>query len=255
MALDEVFLTQASQKMTLPTLRLYAWDVPTLSLGYAQKIADVNLPALKIQGWDLVRRPTGGKAILHTDELTYSISAPVDDPVVTGTLLESYQRISSALQEALEYLGVKTTADKEYANSPENSRLNPVCFEVPSSFEITHHGKKIIGSAQARKSGGVLQHGSLPLFGDLGRITKVLQYDGEGNRKAAEHQLAIHSTTLAAAAGRTIDWKTAAQAFIKAFSTKLDIVFEYSDPGEKELALAAELMQSKYAAQAWNHRF
>ena len=101
MALDEACLLSSAERRSLPTLRLFSWEPPTLSLGYAQKSSEVNFQQLHEHGWGLVRRPTGGRAILHTDELTYSVTAPLDDPVMAGSLLESYQRISKALLAAL----------------------------------------------------------------------------------------------------------------------------------------------------------
>jgi lipoyl(octanoyl) transferase len=254
MALDEAFLIQASQKVSPPTLRLYSWDPPALSLGFAQKTSDVDLAELKKRGWDLVRRPTGGKAILHIDELTYSITAPVDDPLVNGTLLESYQRISSILQKALADLGVKTLADQQYPNSPETSKTNPICFEVPSNFEITFNYQKLIGSAQARKNGGVLQHGSLPLSGDLSRISQVLNYASEDDRCLAAQKVLSRAITLSDAADKTIPWQTAADSIIHAFYSQMDIRFKQSEPTSGEVALADELICTKYGTTAWNFR-
>ena len=86
---------------SLPTLRLYAWEPACLSLGYAQPLTDVDIPRLQARGWEMVRRPTGGRAVLHTDELTYSVIAPLSEPRVAGTVLESYRRLAQALVEAL----------------------------------------------------------------------------------------------------------------------------------------------------------
>ena len=203
MALDEALLITTSKKCALPTLRLYSWNPPTLSLGYAQSINEVDMNTLLRLGWDLVRRPTGGRAILHTDELTYSITAPVDDPIVQGSLLESYQRISAALLLALSYLDIPADANKVYDVAQGNDK-EPVCFEVPSNFEITVSGKKLIGSAQARKNGGVLQHGSLPLYGDLTRIIQVLNYPDEQKRVAGINRLLDHAGTILSLTGKKV---------------------------------------------------
>jgi lipoyl(octanoyl) transferase len=254
MALDEVCLQNAAQKVTPPTLRLYSWQTPTLSLGYSQKSADVDLEELTKRNWQMVRRQTGGKAILHTDELTYSITASADDPLVAGSLLESYQRLSSILQKALGNLGVDTSADKEY---PENStflKTDAVCFGVPSNYEITHQGKKLIGSAQARKFGGILQHGSLPLIGDLTRITQVLVYPSKKDRELAAQQLLEHAATLESCSGKVFSWEEAACAVITAFSAFVDGDLVPSNPTGDEQAAAAELARSKYAEPTWNFR-
>jgi lipoyl(octanoyl) transferase len=253
MALDEALLITTSQKSAMPALRLYSWDPPTLSLGYAQRVNEVDLNKLAQLGWDLVRRPTGGRAILHTDELTYSITAAVDNPVVQGSLLESYQRISAALLLALSFLGIVADANRVYGAS-QGIDKEPVCFEVPSNFEITVSGKKLIGSAQARKNSGVLQHGSLPLTGDLTRITQVLKYPDEQKRVAGMHRLLDHAGTILSLTGKNISCEDAQNAFIAAFAKQLDLDFRPTDPSDEEIALTNELMMAKYSSSEWNHR-
>lgn len=254
MALDETLLSMSAQKTSLPTLRLYSWQTPTLSLGYAQNASEIDLAALKDRGWQMVRRPTGGKAILHTDELTYSITAPLDAPLVSGTLLESYQRISHALQKALEALGVKTQADHQYPAATGISKNDPVCFKSPSNFEITWNGKKLIGSAQARKYGGVLQHGSLPLHGDLTRINQVILFPSNDDRELASKNILDRAVTLHESANRMITWEEASVAFCEAFSTYCDIDFVRMDPTADEESQALELVTSKYDTESWTFR-
>src|SRR4030065_446734 len=101
MAVDEAILVAAGSGAVPPTLRLYAWDPPCLSLGYAQPYADVDVPRLFERGWQVVRRPTGGRAILHTDELTYSVCGPGSEPRPAGSGLESYPKLSTPPFEAL----------------------------------------------------------------------------------------------------------------------------------------------------------
>jgi len=254
MALDEALLSTTAQKKALPTLRLYSWQVPSLSLGYAQPATDADQSELSKRGWQLVRRPTGGKAILHTDELTYSITAPLDEPLVAGSLLESYQRISCALQTALNLLDTNTNADNIPDLPFETSKKEPVCFQTPSNYEITWNGKKLIGSAQARKLGGVLQHGSLPLYGDLSRITQVLAYPSHFERESAAKKTLSQATTLEIAAGRIISWEQAAEAVIQSFSAKFGISFIPGQPTNDELLLADELVRTKYGSDSWNLR-
>ncbi len=95
MAIDSAILAAVERGEAPPTLRLYSWDPPCLSLGYSQAYSDVDLHQLSANGWDLVRRPTGGRAILHTDELTYAVIGPKSDPRLAGNLMDSYQHIST----------------------------------------------------------------------------------------------------------------------------------------------------------------
>jgi len=254
MALDESLLISAALKRMPPTLRLYSWVVPTLSLGYAQSIKDVDFTSLEQFGWGLVRRPTGGRAILHTDELTYSITAAIDDPLMAGSLLESYQRISKALLLALEILEIKAIADSVYPTNGIQGGKEPVCFEVPSNYEITVAGKKLIGSAQARKNNGVLQHGSLPLFGDLTRITKVLKYESEEKKNRSSTALLAHAGTIESLTGLEISHEQAQKAFIEGYSRSLGISFMASEPDSSELEIAQELENTKYDSPVWTRR-
>ena len=255
MAVDEAILEAVGQGVASPTLRLYAWQPPCLSLGYAQSRSDVDLAALNDSGWQVVRRPTGGRAILHTDELTYSVIAPLHEPRVEGGILESYRRLAEALLQALQLLGLPAQADQNYhrpAGSPPNGA---VCFEVPSNYEITANGKKIIGSAQARRLSGVLQHGSLPLYGDLARITRVLAFPDENERRAAAARLLEHATTLETLLKRPVSWEDAVAAFKIGFEQCLDLNLEKSHLNGIELKRAAELVKEKYGNPEWTNRF
>jgi lipoyl(octanoyl) transferase len=237
-----------------PVLRLYAWQPPCLSLGYAQPLSDVDLQALKNRGWEIVRRPTGGRAILHTDELTYAVIGPIDEPRLAGGVLESYQRLSSALLNALHRMNIPAESQAE-AIIPEGSDpKGPVCFEVPSSYEITLNGKKLIGSAQSRKRRGVLQHGSLPLHGDLQRITQVLRFGGEAARRRAAERLTQRATTVAEGLGAAITWDAAAQAFLEAFKATLDLEIILDELRPEEIARAEALVAEKYGNLNWTGR-
>lgn len=269
MAVDEAILEAIGKELVPPTLRLYSWEPPCLSIGYAQPIADVNLPALLSYGWHLVRRPTGGRAILHTDELTYAVIGPQHEPRLQGSVLESYQRLSQALLKALELLNISaqvkpltpgnhpnTQPPFDESNNPQPSQhlLNPVCFETPSNYEILVQGKKIIGSAQARRKEGVLQHGSFPLYGDLSRILQVLVFPDETARMEAKKRLLEHAITAEEARGDPISWQQAATAFIQAFEITLDLRLVKADLSGFEIARAEELYHEKYTSLSWNHR-
>ncbi len=253
MAVDEAILEAVGQKHSLPTLRLYAWSPPCLSLGYAQPLSDVDFEALQCNGWQLVRRPTGGRAILHTDELTYSVIAPLDEPRVAGGVLESYCRLAQALLDALNRLGLPARADSRYDLPPGTQPGGPVCFETPSNYEITVQGKKLIGSAQARRKDGVLQHGSLPLWGDLTRITRALRFKDEEARQKAAARLLERAAT-AQHLGVLLNWEDCADAFEAAFAATLAIHFQPGDLTSQEQERAAQLVAEKYAHPAWtNH--
>jgi lipoate-protein ligase A len=254
MAVDEAILEAVGRNESLPTLRLYAWEPACLSLGYAQPYSDVDIHRLRTRGWEIVRRPTGGRAVLHTDELTYAVIAPLSEPRVAGTVLESYQRLANALVEALNLLGMPVQVNKNSISAP-NTRPSPVCFEVASTYEISAGGKKLIGSAQARRKEGVLQHGSLPLTGDLTRILQVLSFPDEESRTHAGERLLKRATTVENALDRQVSWDEAARAIVAAFGTMLALDLQPGDLTTDERKRAEEMVRVKYGHPSWTEKW
>jgi len=260
MAVDEAILEAVGRKDVLPTLRLYSWEPPCLSLGYAQPVADVSLEALRERCWDLVRRPTGGRAILHTDELTYSVCGSSQDPRLAGGVLRSYRVLSRALLGALSLLGIDAEAREKPAPASRREDQaslpdpNPVCFEEPSDYEITVNGKKLVGSAQVRRKDAVLQHGSLPLYGDITRIVQVLSLPDGSDREEASQRLLACATSVEQILGKSITWETAAQAFVASFQEILNLDFQNEYLTSSEISRAETLMRGKYTSWNWTGR-
>ncbi len=253
MAVDEAILLAVAAGEARPTLRFFAWQPPCLSLGFSQPQADVDLDRLQALGWGLVRRPTGGRAILHTDELTYSVIAPSAEPRVAGAVVESYRHLSEGLLRGLELLGLCARADKTYA-VPGRDAKGAVCFEMPSNYEITVADMKLLGSAQTRKLGMVLQHGTLPLCGDISRICEVLRFESEEQRQLARARVAERATTVEAVGGRPVTWLEAAQALAQGFCEKLNLTLDETELTAGELTAAGQLRAEKYGSAAWNGR-
>jgi lipoate-protein ligase A len=254
MAVDEAILESTAQGNMPPTLRLYAWSPACLSIGYAQSIDDVDREKLEKLGWDIVRRPTGGRAILHIDELTYSICGMNSDPNLAGSILQSYQRLSQGLIDALRRLSITPDIPKLSATQDHQSQENPVCFEVPSNYEITVGEKKLVGSAQARKKSGVLQHGTLPIYGDITRIIDVLHYPEESLKEQARIRLLDHATTVESVLGYAGDWWISSYAFEQAFQKVLNIEFQVMDLTLAEGSRALDLFNEKYNHPDWTKR-
>lgn len=250
MAIDEAILEGVAGNNSPPTLRLYAWDPACLSLGYAQPFADVDHKRLKTLGWDLVRRSSGGRAILHADELTYALIAPADNPHFAGGVLESYRHLSQGLASALVIMGLnpETKAKSETESDPAPS---PICFRIPGVYEIVVGGRKTIGSAQVRRRGAVLQHGSLPLRGDITRVCQALNFPSQKDRQEAASELDASASTLASLLGRPPAWPEAAEAIVSGFTTALDFSFERSEITRAETKRAQELVVSRFANHAW----
>jgi lipoate-protein ligase A len=250
MAVDQAILEAVASGQSLPTLRLYAWQPPCLSLGYGQRAGDVDFARTAAYGWDVVRRPTGGRAILHTDELTYSLCLPETDQLAAGSILESYQRMSLALLAGLRQLGAQPQAGAQ----AERAAGGPVCFETPSHYEITVDGRKLVGSAQARRGGGVLQHGSLPLYGDLGRICDGLAYADEAARNAGKQAVRVRAITLQEALGWPVMLEEAAEAIMDGFAEMFGTRFQYASLSPDERARAEQLAEDVYGSEGWTRR-
>ncbi|NOZ28427.1 MAG: hypothetical protein GXP39_10300 [Chloroflexi bacterium] len=252
MAIDEAIARAVAQGEAPPTLRFYMWEPPCISLGRHQKLRDIDLEACAARGYDVVRRPTGGRAILHTDELTYSVAAPDSDPRVAGAVMDAYHRLSQGLVAGLRILGIP--ADEAPGTNRAGADVSAACFEIPSAYEICVDGRKIMGSAQYRSGRMVLQHGSLPLYGDLTRIVDCLAVPSETRREALRTLLRRRALTVEAVLGRTPTFREVAQALAQGFAQALRLRLEPGDLLPLERELAADLRASRYANPEWTGR-
>ena len=250
MAVDCAIADAVAAGVQPATLRLYGWQPYCLSLGYGQRIRDVDGAALGAQGWDLVRRPTGGKAILHADELTYSLCLPLDHALASGDVIESYRRISIGLLRAFDLLGAPVSARHQGAEH-SRAQAGPVCFELSSHYEITVAGRKLVGSAQLRRKGVLLQHGSLPLTGDVARICEVLAFASAEEQAAQAERVRQRATTLANAIGRETAWLEAANAVEAAFADAFDSTLESGRLSSSEYASAELRLRERFGNPAF----
>jgi len=236
MARDEVHLSVAEQGGP-PSLRLYAWKNPTLSLGAHQSAADADLRACRRLGVDLVRRPTGGGAVLHHHEITYAVTGRLGEAPFPRSVVAVYEKIAAALVAGMARLGVAAVASRTVA-----SGLAPAhCFGEPSSRELIARGRKLAGSAQLRRRGAFLQHGSILVDFDAELLGEVLPASKEAPRPA----------TLRDLTARTIPRGEIVQALTEAFAETLGVSLQPAreDPGEGEQI--AQLRFSKYLDAQW----
>ena len=246
MAADEAILGSVAECASLPTLRFYAWTPPCLSLGRSQSKMEVDVEACRTAGIDCVRRPTGGRAILHRDELTYSICLPLHDPRASGDILESYRRISEGLAEGLRSLGLAV----ESARPGSKRSSSAACFDAPAGHEITIGGRKLVGSAQFRARGALLQHGSLPLFGDVAGIVDLLTL-ADSERNALRARLRATAITLEQAAQRRVSYEDTKAALCRGIAHALNLQFSKGKLSPVELRAAQLLHRDKYASLDW----
>lgn len=255
MAIDEAILYTLANGDGIPTIRFFEWDPPCLSLGYNQHWSDVNLAACEQLGYTWTRRPTGGKAILHTDEATYSLIVPQVDPRIQGGVVESYRVLSLGLLRGLTNLGIEgqQATKEDILEQRQASRGGPVCFDTPSRYEITWDGKKLIGSAQLRRRKIVLQHGSLPLCGDLNRILDALALSDEDYALQAK-LLPERAITLEKVLGKVLTAGEVFDALARGFAEQLDLTLEAMPLTDREQELVDKLQAEQYANDAWNKR-
>lgn len=253
MALDEAILCLHALGRSPPTLRFYGWQPACLSIGYFQSASEVDLAACRAAGVDWVRRPTGGRAILHDAELTYSLVAHEANPLVSGSITASYRKIAAGLVEGLRLLGLPAQAASA---GPPGRPLDKTgaCFDASAHYEVTVHGRKIVGSAQVRRDGALLQHGSLPLDFQPKRLLALLQFPDEALRRSPAVRLARRSTSLREALGREVSFAEVAAALKEGFQRALGIGLRDGEPSQEERRLAHALRRDKYATHAWNAR-
>jgi lipoate-protein ligase A len=240
MALDEAIIESVRQGYSPPTLRLYQWNNPSVSIGHFQRIADINLDYCNAKGYPVVRRLTGGRAVLHDSELTYSISSLTDFPPLNGTLFESYIVISTALIRALKSLGI----DARISLTKKRYTIyrNPACFKSASYGEITVGNKKIVGSAQKRYKNGFLQHGSILFDFNPDKLCKVLKNIDSADFKEIG-SLSDYVTG--------ISFNDLKNALKEAFEKELKLKLISGTPTKYELELAKELELKKYSTHEW----
>ena len=256
MAVDEALLWAVANAMAPPTLRLYGWRPATVSLGYFQEAeGQVDREEIARRGWGLVRRPTGGRAILHDDEVTYSVAVGTTALARGDSVMGSYREISRGLELGLQALGLaaalgETYADPAHRDSGKN--LPAVCFAQPGRGDLVAAGRKVVGSAQVRREGALLQHGSVPLT--LRFADQIAVMPGPAERPESRAELARAAQGIGDLLGRPLDFAELSRALRDGFAEAFGAEFEPGELSAAEQEKAEELRASKYATEAWNLR-
>jgi len=226
MAVDDALLTFCGHGQFPPTLRLFGFKPACLSLGRFQPAEQVPRPP----GFDLVRRPTGGGAVVHRGDVCYSIVLPLSHSLAAGSIRQSYQRLAHGLAAGLEMLGLPPLAEGEASGTSARSAW---CFEAIAPHELTLAGRKLVGSAQARRQGGLLQQGSIRL------------------RLAPEPAEAARATSLQEELGREVTWDELAEALVAGFARAWGIEIRRGDLTAEEEELTRRLERECYADPGW----
>jgi len=244
MAVDEALAEAVDAGASPPVLRLYRWAPPCLSLGFAQPYGAADAAFCADHGIDVVRRPTGGRAVLHHLELTYSVCAPLGRGPFSRDLQAAYQAICRALVAGLRRLGVAA----DLSGAPENGMIKPTqaipCFIGPAAGEVVAGGRKLVGSAMRRVGDAILQHGSI-----LEGWDGALQAGCLGLRDDRELRPAV--TTLADLLGEVPARAALADAIAAGFSDAFVISFTTSLLAGTERARAEALERERHAHERW----
>ncbi|TYB30962.1 MAG: lipoate--protein ligase family protein [Candidatus Mcinerneyibacterium aminivorans] len=247
MALDEAIFRKAiDEKSRDVILRFYDWDPACLSLGYFQSLKEkIDEKQCDELGIDVVRRPTGGRAVLHDRELTYSVIAPTDK--LGNTTLSAYLNISKGLNRGLNILGVKSEISPPKKAKRKGSTA---CFDSISSHEISVEGKKIVGSAQYRDQGYLLQHGSILIDLDVDKLYRCLKSRADERIKKYFKKV---TTSINDELNKTITKDEIEKAMIDGFAGYFDFDIYKSGYSEELKKRANKLLNEKYNTKEWNY--
>jgi lipoate-protein ligase A len=262
MAVDEAILTAHSEGKVPPTVRFYGWNPATLSIGYFQRaVEEINFEQLKQEGLGFVRRPTGGRAVLHDRELTYSIIVAENYPGIPRSVTEAYRVLSEGLVLGFRKLGLDAQMVQLASEADKNkyaSMGSAACFDSPSWYELVVEGRKIAGSAQTRQKQVVLQHGSILLDMDVDQLFRVLLFKNERLQERLRQQFVHKAVTindLCRDLGREpVALPEVEEAFREGLAEGLDVELVEGELTEYEQSLAEQLITDKYANETWNLR-
>jgi len=254
MALDEALLEAVARGDSPPVLRLYRWQPAAVSLGYFQRGPDVvNLAACRRLGLQVVRRSTGGRAVLHDREVTYAVIAREGAPHFPGTIHGNYQAIAAALQSLFFSFGLAVTSARPPRVSAQQAGAEQsACFTAPASFEQVYAGCKLTGSAQKRQQGAFLQHGSIPVDLDPEQLFAALDTRGKLDPVQGGALLARRVGWLNRWLPEPVTLAEVESRLCAAIADTLAVSLEADLPRAAELQRCTELAAEKYDNPLWN---
>lgn len=245
MAIDEAVFQETIDNGGRPALRFYWSASAAVSIGYFQNAkTEISLESCRVDQVDVARRITGGKAVLHCREITYSLTAPSTESLFPGDILGTYRIVSRCIARGLDYLGIRTQLARRGATRTETA--GACCFSVASEYELLAGGRKICGSAQVRRRGGFLQHGLLFIDLDSAGMARYLS-PGRGSEADIEGVV----TSVNRERNRPAGAEEICSCLKKGFEEELGVRFEDDGLSAAEEALRNRLM-GKYLDEDWN---
>lgn len=250
MALDEALLQWHSAKKIPPTLRFYGWKNPSLTVGHFQNVnKTIDFSGIEKHHCDFVRRLTGGSAVLHDDELTYSIVVSEAHPKIPQTVNQAYFVLSQGILEGYRNLGIE--ADFALPDVKERER-SAVCFETPAIYEMLVDGKKLTGNAQTRKNGVLLQHGSIPMSFDDKMLFDLFAFSTDRSRERQREKFVQKAISINEITKKKHSYAMLRDAFLRGFQKGLDITTETFTLSKEQWDYIHFLADTKYRTDAWN---
>ena len=254
MAFDEAVIKTVESDNSLSVVRVYGWTPWAISIGYSQNAEkDFNLNKIKQSGYEFVRRTTGGRAVLHANEITYSVIAGINNPQLGNNLHNAYRSIGSAILKSLQYAGFNDLL-LEKSKASDSSTRNTVakpCFSSTARYEIIWKGKKVVGSAQKRTRTTIQQHGAILLGDEYLNITDFMNLNEE-QKKQHKNDLYRNAVSLSAFTGKKVSYNRISEVFIKGFEEYFGqkvLPFVIADDLNN---LVRELSEKKYSTNKWN---
>ena len=233
MGVDQVLAAAAAQG---PVLRFYGWDPPAVSCGWNQQPErEANVEACRALGIDLVRRPTGGRAVLHWEELTYSVACVAEALVAGGGIEATHRQIGACLAEGLRLFGA--SVELERADRCIGVSRSGPCFGSTARWELKCQQRKLVGSAQRRYGRRLLQHGSILLGRAHERLPQLMRID-EGARQKWTRRVRAHSTDLQSCMGRPIDRAALVDCLVEGFRRQLGATMRWGTLAADEVRRA-----------------
>lgn len=259
MAIDEALLTLIGEGESPPTLRFYEWRSPWVSLGTGQAANDLDLAALDERGWGVLRRASGGTAVLHRGQLGYAVILPTSHPLWEGDLASSYQRVAAPLALGLSWLGVPSEPAPPSLKATFAAGAPPaasrVCFSALGLYELLdRRGRKLTGNSQIRRRHGALQHGTIQISGNQAELVDVLAGLTSTEKSDLMTYLLAHVGSLEASVGHCASGSDVADALARAFEEALGIGLAAGELTDRERCAAADLLKTKYRDPEWTNR-
>jgi len=237
MAIDQALLHLHTLDLSPPTLRFYQWQPPAVSIGYFQQPEAMNLSPCPSLGIDLIRRPTGGRAVLHQNDLTYSLIAGTKEGI-PSSLPKAYHLICEGLLAGFRWLGIEAKMGQE---TPAG-RPPEICFLRSSIGDIVCQGKKFVGNAQMWSGSSLLQHGSIILEPQNETWTDLMVLNPV-SKEGFYAELKSRTTSLLELLGYKIETGQIIAAIEKGMAQILDLTFETGQLSPEEWALARKIAQ------------